>query len=207
MDMRMPGLDGLKTTKIIRDEMNISVSEMPVICLSAVSAREDLEEYTKAGINSYLRKPFTEEALLAAILSVIRIKIPDKSGKNVEGEINISAYSGKINLQNLYHLSGGDTAFTRQMLATFLETTKKGLEEMLESARTGQYDKVSGLAHKLLPPCRHLGAIDLTGILKSIEENARLKAGQEVMQKLIGEFSREFTIISELVGTQIAKIK
>ncbi len=206
MDMRMPGLDGLKTTKIIRDELNISVSEMPVICLSAVSAREDMEEYARAGINSYLRKPFTEEALLTAILSVLSIKIHDDPGKVSKGDVKTSDYQGKINLQNLIHLSGGDTSFTRQMLSTFLETTKKGFEEMLEAARSEQYDTVSGLAHKMLPPCRHLGATGLSMILKRIEENSKLKPGKEAMEKLTEEFRKEFSIISELITAQIAKI-
>ncbi len=44
MDMRMPGIDGLKTTRFIREEMRISESDMPVIFISAASMNEDLPE-------------------------------------------------------------------------------------------------------------------------------------------------------------------
>ena len=48
MDARMPGMDGLKTTQIIRNEMKISESEMPVICISAASVNEDWQKYSES---------------------------------------------------------------------------------------------------------------------------------------------------------------
>ena len=72
MDARMPGIDGLKATQFIRNEMNITESEMPVICISAATVNEDWQKYRNAGMNAFLPKPFTEEILLTTILSVIK---------------------------------------------------------------------------------------------------------------------------------------
>ena len=44
MDMRMPGIDGLKTTRFIREEMKISESEMPVIFISAAAGKRRAAE-------------------------------------------------------------------------------------------------------------------------------------------------------------------
>ena len=41
--------------------------------------------------------------------------------------------SGMFNLQNLYHISGGDEQFVKQMLDSFIQTTEKGLEEIKAS--------------------------------------------------------------------------
>ena len=79
MDARMPGIDGLKATQFIRNEMNITESEMPVICISAASVNEDWQKYQKAGMNAFLPKPFTEEMLLTTILSVIKDYAPVES--------------------------------------------------------------------------------------------------------------------------------
>ena len=70
MDIRMPGFDGLKVTRFIRDELKISEAETKVICISAVSMNQDWEKYRKAGMNAFLQKPFTEEMLLKTILSL-----------------------------------------------------------------------------------------------------------------------------------------
>ncbi len=54
---------------------------------------------------------------------------------DTQGETkNNDDLNGRINLQNLFHIAGGDTQFTKQMLITFLETTTRGLEEMNEAA-------------------------------------------------------------------------
>ena len=72
MDARMPGLDGLKATQIIREELKIKLRRLPVICISAASLNDDWEKYEKAGMNAFLEKPFTEEMLMTTILTVIR---------------------------------------------------------------------------------------------------------------------------------------
>jgi signal transduction histidine kinase/CheY-like chemotaxis protein/HPt (histidine-containing phosphotransfer) domain-containing protein len=205
MDMRMPGIDGLKATRFIREEMNIRPSEMPVICFSAVSMKTEREELERAGINAYLQKPFTEEMLLSVILSVVKLRTPERTEKD-SNETKKMDFQGKINLNSLLHMSDGDNHFTRQMLSTFLESTSKGLAEMHDAVKSGQYDAVAGLAHKILPPCRHIGAADLVSILKKIEETARSASGHETLNNLTIECRREFDDVSELIKAEVAKI-
>jgi signal transduction histidine kinase/CheY-like chemotaxis protein/HPt (histidine-containing phosphotransfer) domain-containing protein len=207
MDMRMPGIDGLKATRYIREEMNIKPSEMPVICFSAVSMKTEKEDMDRAGINAYLQKPFTEDMLLSVILSVIKIRKSALTNKN-KGEVIKNQYTaGKINLENLLHLSEGDNQFTRQMLSTFLETTNKGLVEMIDALQSGNYETVAGLAHKILPPCRHIGAVDLSNLLKKIEETARFESGHEILENLIMASKSEFKAVSEQIRAEVAKIR
>ena len=129
MDARMPGIDGLKATQFIRNEMKITESEMPVICISAASVNEDWQKYQEAGMNAFLPKPFTEEMLLTTILSVIKDYAPVlKQVTEPEEEKIKSGISDKINLNNLYHISGGDEQFVKQMLISFIDSTQKGLK-------------------------------------------------------------------------------
>jgi signal transduction histidine kinase/CheY-like chemotaxis protein/HPt (histidine-containing phosphotransfer) domain-containing protein len=207
MDARMPGIDGLKTTQFIRDDMNISESEMPVICISAASVNDDWQKYRNAGMNAFLPKPFTEEMLLTAILSVIKDYAPITTAGTLPYEKIKSSISGKIDLRNLYHISGGDEQFVKQMLVSFIDTTKKGLADMQMSSVNGQSESVSDLAHKMLPPCRHLGASYLCSFLKKIEESIENKADIGTVEILIGEALREFEAVSELIKQDIAKIK
>ena len=123
MDARMPGIDGLKATQFIRNEMNISETEMPVICISAAPVNEEWQKYQQAGMNAFLPKPFTEEMLLTMILSVIKDYAPvTESLPNIE-EKTAPDVQEKINLNNLYHISGGDKQFVKQMLISFIDST------------------------------------------------------------------------------------
>ncbi len=206
MDARMPGIDGLKATQFIRTEMNIMESEMPVICISAASVNEDWEKYQKAGMNAFLPKPFTEEMLLTTVLSVIKDYAPVINAGIVNEEKVNSAGSDKINLNNLYHISGGDDKFVKQMLVSFVDSTEKGLKDMQEAVISGRLESVAELAHKMLPPCRHIGASDLCNLLKNIEEIIQKKEETGDIEKLISESLREFETISELIKEHISKI-
>ena len=55
MDIQMPELDGLETTRAIREELGLDV---PVIALTAHAMKGDRKRFIKAGMNGYVAKPF-----------------------------------------------------------------------------------------------------------------------------------------------------
>jgi signal transduction histidine kinase/DNA-binding NarL/FixJ family response regulator/HPt (histidine-containing phosphotransfer) domain-containing protein len=206
MDARMPGIDGLKATEFIRNEMKISKSDMPVICISAATINDDWEKYQKAGMNAFLPKPFTEEMLLTAILSVIR-GYNSTAAADVSGEPkNESLGPDKVNLQNLYHISGGDEKFVIQMLLSFIDSTNKGLAELNDTVKSGLFDSAADLAHKMSSPCRHIGAMGLFNLLKKIEENIQKKTDLNNLGSLAEESVVEFEVVCRLIKEHIAKI-
>ncbi len=207
MDARMPGIDGLKATQFIREEMKITQMEMPVICISAASVNEDWQKFQKAGMNAFLPKPFTEEMLLTTILSVIKDYGTEmKPRPHASDNTAITVNGGKINLNNLYHISGGDEQFVKQMLISFIDSTDKGLSEMKIAVSKGESKQITELAHKMLPPCRHLGATALCNLLKQIEDNIRNEEKSDALESLLGESLQEFKGIRGLIEEHIAKI-
>jgi signal transduction histidine kinase/HPt (histidine-containing phosphotransfer) domain-containing protein len=203
MDIRMPGIDGIKTAQFIRDEMKISESDMPIVFISAVPRKEEWEKYKKAGMNAFLQKPFTEEMLLTTIMTVTENNTQFAIANNGTNE---PESPDKINLNNLYHISGGDEQFVKQMLISFINTTQKGLKDMKEASLEGRWESVANLAHKLLSPCRHIGVMDLYNILSKIEKDIRNNNNTESIETLTGESIREFEIISGLLNEHIAKM-
>jgi HPt (histidine-containing phosphotransfer) domain-containing protein len=111
-----------------------------------------------------------------------------------------------VDLGNLYRLSGGDEQFVKEMLVTFIKSNEEGLEEMVENIKTGEKEKIADLAHKLLPPCRHLGAGDLAAILTEIEKRGRTGGDTRQLERLIGEFQGAFLEIRREIETNISKI-
>jgi HPt (histidine-containing phosphotransfer) domain-containing protein len=92
------------------------------------------------------------------------------------------------------------------MLVSFIDSTKKGLKDMQEAVISGQWKSVADLAHKIIPPCRHIGATDLCNFLRKIEENIQNNVDTLVVETLTGESVREFEAISDLLKEHIAKI-
>ncbi|MBK5201829.1 MAG: response regulator [Spirochaetaceae bacterium] len=64
MDIRMPVLDGLTASKIIRGFNKIT----PIIALSANAETEDVNKSLEVGINAYISKPINKEELYETII-------------------------------------------------------------------------------------------------------------------------------------------
>lgn len=57
MDVRMPVMDGLEATKVIRTLQRIDAAEVPIFALSANAFVEDVQKSLKCGMNEHLSKP------------------------------------------------------------------------------------------------------------------------------------------------------
>ncbi len=65
MDIQMPEMDGLETTRQIRENPAYShVAATPIIALTALAMTGDREQFISAGMNGYLSKPIKIEELI-----------------------------------------------------------------------------------------------------------------------------------------------
>jgi CheY-like chemotaxis protein len=72
MDIRMPVLNGIETTKIIRkNEKRLSLVPIPVVALTAQATTDFEEQCKKAGMNAYLTKPIPFKKLVDIIYEYV----------------------------------------------------------------------------------------------------------------------------------------
>lgn len=69
MDIMMPRLDGVQTTRLLR--RNRSFGDTVVVALSARTDQAAREAMRKAGANLYMRKPFTIARLVTRIRELL----------------------------------------------------------------------------------------------------------------------------------------
>lgn len=73
MDVMMPRLDGLETTKMLRENGN----DVPILILTARDAVGDRVDGLDAGADDYMVKPFSLDELLARIRALTRRTKPE----------------------------------------------------------------------------------------------------------------------------------
>ncbi|RPI79109.1 MAG: response regulator [Desulfobacteraceae bacterium] len=143
MDWRMPGLDGIETTRYIR---NINpFSKIPVIIMTAFGREEILKQADQSGANGFLLKPIKQSVLLDTIMNVFGQKAATSIGKQLTSAKKTAASK---TLKGIRVLLVEDNAINQKVAIEVLnnvqvevETAKNGLEAV-EAVGRKKYDMV-----------------------------------------------------------------
>jgi CheY-like chemotaxis protein len=72
MDISMPDMDGIETTRAIRaGAVPGEMKDIPIVAITAYSEDADRASFLSAGMNDYLSKPFRQEDVLTKIARVL----------------------------------------------------------------------------------------------------------------------------------------
>ncbi len=86
MDVQMPEMDGLEATRIIRDpKSRVLDHQIPIIAMTAHAMRGDREHCLQTGMNDYIAKPVSAQALIDAL----NRWLPEETGE--KGEMQTSS--------------------------------------------------------------------------------------------------------------------
>jgi two-component system chemotaxis response regulator CheY len=68
-DWHMPGLDGLELVKVLRADARFA--SLPILMVTSDAVLESVQKALEAGVNDFLMKPFTPEALAERVAGVM----------------------------------------------------------------------------------------------------------------------------------------
>ncbi len=164
MDVQMPGLCGIETTKKIRSELQL---QTPVIGLSAYSLPEEQQASINAGMNAYLTKPVDETKLFE--LLDYYADSDTQEPQNLQLKLINVTYLNKItggNRENIEHLIS--QAFTalpnemKQLQEWFASDNEKKMKEIAHNMKTTLH--ILGVKEAVSEKVKVLEKADLTKI-------------------------------------------
>lgn len=172
MDIQMPELDGIETTKLIRSELKLST---PVIALTANAFKTEIEKCKEAGMDDYITKPF-DENLMVEIIS----KHAGRSTGSFEAEEKEFTSEGKLyDLNSLYDLSKDDNEFVDTVLKMFISQTPEILEKAGNKIKENDFTEVYKLMHQIKPSIEILGIYSILEEVKELERLAKENQNKE----------------------------
>lgn len=199
MDLQMPEMDGFEAAKKVRSEHGV---EVPILALTATATPEEILSIESIGMDGHLLKPFREQELFARLVKLLNIDVGDSQIlEKVENEADVVNDSEKgYQLERLFHLANNDEGFVINMLNIFVTNAGMNTQLMQEGAENKNWDKVGMAAHKMIPPARHLGLLNIVDQLKTIELNIQDQEGLEEIPPMV-------QVVSQQIEETIASIK
>ncbi len=175
IDIQMPLLDGIEASRIIRQQF--SSRDLPIIAMSAHAKSIKWKACVDAGINDYILKPFSKEALLTVlkkqlgyrhgILPPQMAQHPPAPHKMAETRESVS-FSG-LNIKEGIERLGGSKEIFAEILSDFCEehaTFHTVLKQLLENH---DFKGAATLAHSIKGAAGNISAPHLFQTAKELE--------------------------------------
>jgi CheY-like chemotaxis protein/HPt (histidine-containing phosphotransfer) domain-containing protein len=211
MDVQMPEMDGIETTRHIRDHQSAVLNHnIPVIAMTANVMRGDRERCLEAGMNDYISKPFE----LQALLEVLRRWLPDETNykqasaqasaatllpKTIEPRTAPAAVFDKAGLmQRLLD----DDQLMQLVLASFLKDIPLQIQALKDFLEAGDTVGAGRQAHTIKGASANISAEALRAIAAEMEIYG--KSGDlDAIRKHISELETQFGRLREVLEKEI----
>ncbi|QEC66646.1 PAS domain S-box protein [Panacibacter ginsenosidivorans] len=198
MDMRMPVMDGLEATQIIRKELSPSI---PIIALTANAVMGEKQKCLEVGMNDFLIKPFEEEELVQILAKWLGIKnVFSNKDENRKHESNPVLFS----IENLKNISRGNKEFITKMLNIFVKEIGLALQEIRAGEQNNNIEKIRSTAHRIKPSLSNMAVDSIRDEILQLEVFDL--SGKELVQfpEIINKVEHVLTTIIEQVNNLIA---
>jgi two-component system, sensor histidine kinase len=208
MDVMMPEMDGLAATSAIR-KLPAPFCKPHIIALTAISDKDDKDVCLSAGMDDYLLKPVTRNAIAAKLDAYFALHAEAGSASAAPAPQAAPAGSGNVDLPAAFdgsiyaELAGALGADgIKSVLALFLGDTEQRFTLMREAAKSGECATVKREAHSLKSSAANFGFLRLSQTAKALERDAPGLAGPALDERL-DVVAGEFAEIRDLAKTTL----
>ena len=189
MDCQMPVMDGFTATATIRErERQTQAARIPIIALTANAMEGDRERCLAAGMDDYLTKPFSHQALsdtLARWCLPQDQRPPDASVASLNAQTEVgerdmsspSAAPAQIDRDVWDAIAAiqkpGQTNVLHKIIGLYLTSSQAQVTQLRQAWERRDSDAIQAAAHSLKSSSATLGAHRLATLAKQLEEACR----------------------------------
>ncbi len=184
MDHRMPGIDGIETTKRIR-ELGGRAGTIPIIALTANTAGNFSEQYVNAGMNDQLYKPVEYTAFMACLKRWLPpekkisgpLPLPPVDPQHRESPPEIlpplsafkTAWIPGLDRDQGIGYTGSERNL-EMILGVFNRTGGKMLSQLEQGRSSGDRETFRIAVHSLVSSIANIGGVDIPRHARELEQ-------------------------------------
>jgi len=165
MDMHMPVLDGVETTRCVRalEASGELAGRRPIIAMTANVLRNSVDACRNSGMDDFIPKPFKRHQMVDVLQRWIGASAPGADKAAEEPAIRVSVYHG------LQEIMGDEFS---ELIAGFLASTDELLGEITAAELAADAARVKIAAHSVKSSAAVVGAMRLSTLAAQLESSA-----------------------------------
>lgn len=170
MDHMMPGMDGVDTTKLIREMEDSYYRRLPIVAFTANALTEVKSLLLSSGMNDFITKPIDMNDMHRALLNWLpneKIISSNNDMPRTENNITWNLPGIHVNLGIAY--SGGETRYL-EFLGIYCDSAGKILQRLKEALTESNWKQYEINVHALKSTSAGIGATDLSELAKELEK-------------------------------------
>jgi signal transduction histidine kinase/DNA-binding response OmpR family regulator len=196
-DIQMPEIDGFEfIEKLIQSK---EYKNQPVFALTGRTDL-DLEVYKKAGFSKVIFKPYSPKKFIKLINSVMN---SNEIISEFEDEIIENNFVDLYSLDHLKSFFKDDKLALNEVISTFINATKKNLEDLKTAISNKNYLRIQQISHKMCPMFKQIRAESVFNILENLEKNTysiselemQIKNLQEKIEMIFALLEKEISLL------------
>lgn len=194
MDIQMPGMDGMETTRHIRT-LEQGKRRTPIIALTAHTITEQKADLLIAGMDDCISKP-VNEAQLAHIINrwatltgkkEVVVHSDEKTPQQTRPSIPTEDHTGSVDIALCLKLANHKPALARDMLSMLLAGLEAEKQDINEALAAGNFAETGELIHRLYGSSCYCGVPRLkhiSGLLDKLFQSQQYDQVRDAMPAL-----------------------
>jgi CheY-like chemotaxis protein len=212
MDIEMPDMDGLETTRCIRQLVSAK-TEPWIIAMTACTMQGDRERCLDAGMNDYVPKPIERQTVTDALDRFQTFRQWPRQASTDKPLVELLDHSVPSSdqllpaidteiLHQLKLLSSGGDDLVIEVINSYLLDAPQRLQAIASAIAAGELVRVSQAAHAMRSLSASIGATQLAnlcGVAESMARHQQSDISPSLLMQIQTEYDRVTTALSVML--------
>ncbi len=197
MDVQMPGMDGLETTRLIRIAEEAAGRCTPVIAVTAHALKGDRERFLTGGMDGYIAKPLLPDELQKVIREVYPSAVAPRANRSEAALISRPV----VDLDSVLAHLGGNHELLRDVVGLFREHAAKLMGQLRDAIKGEDWNSLRRAAHTLKGSVNFFGVPKIKELAEQLERigaSKNLAGISELMELLTQEVNQLLDTLNQV---------
>ncbi|WP_262118599.1 ATP-binding protein [Acinetobacter baumannii] len=206
MDIQMPVMSGIDTTRAIRSLESTLDGEMqlPIIALTAHALADEKQKLLKVGMNDYVTKPIQMEQIIQILTQWTKNNF---TAQNLAKDHHVVAEALDpeiLNWQQSLQLAANKEDLAQDLLKMLVDSFPTELEEMQQLIELEDFPQLEHVLHRLYGATRYVGTPKLQQVTGDFEQfistlrKERRRADDGFIEEVMRRFDELGLVIKEV---------